>query len=39
MYQRSELDCQIHDKPLEYAPLVLGVDLKQYVQKRQDIDW
>lgn len=32
MYQRSELDYLIYNKPLEYAQLVLGGDLGQYVQ-------
>ena len=32
MYQRSELDWLIYNKPLEYARLVLGGDLEQYVQ-------
>ena len=32
MYQRSELDWLIYNKPLEYALLVLGGDLEQYVQ-------
>ena len=32
MYQRSELDYLIYNKPLEYAQLVLGCDLEQYVQ-------
>ena len=32
MYQRSELDWLIYNKPLEYAQLVLSGDLKQYVQ-------
>lgn len=32
MYQRSELDWLIYNKPLEYAQLVLGGDLEQYVQ-------
>ena len=32
MYQRSELDCLIYNKPLEYARLVLGGDLERYVQ-------
>ena len=32
MYQRSELDWLIHNKPLEYAQLVLDGDLEQYVQ-------
>ena len=31
MYQRSELDWLIYNKPLEYAQLVLGGDLKKYV--------
>ena len=32
MYQRSELDWLIYNKPLEYAQLVLGGELEQYVQ-------
>ena len=32
MYQRSELDWLIYNKPLEYAQLVLGGDLEQYVK-------
>ena len=32
MYQRSELDWLIYNKPLEYVQLVLGGDLEQYVQ-------
>jgi len=32
MYQRSELDWLIYNKPLEYAQLVLGGDPEQYVQ-------
>lgn len=32
MYQRSELDWLIYNKPLEYAQLVLGGDLEQYVR-------
>ena len=32
MYQRSELDYLIYNKPLEYAQLVLGGDLEQYVR-------
>ncbi len=31
MYQRSELDWLIYNRPLGYAQLVLGVDLAQYV--------
>lgn len=31
MYRRSELDWLIYNKPLEYAQLVLGGDLEQYV--------
>lgn len=32
MYQRSELDYLIYNKPLEYAQFVLGGALEQYVQ-------
>ena len=32
MVQRSELDWLIYNKPLEYAQLVLGGDLEQYVK-------
>ena len=32
MVQRFELDWLIYNKPLEYAQLVLGGDLGQYVQ-------
>ena len=32
MVQRSELDWLIYNKPMEYALLVLGGDLEQYVQ-------
>ena len=32
MYQHSELDWLIFNKPLEYAQLVLGGALEQYVQ-------
>ena len=32
MVQRSELDWLIYNTPLEYAQLVLGGDLEQYVQ-------
>ena len=32
MYQRSELDWLIYNKPLEYAQLVLGGDLERYVK-------
>lgn len=32
MYQRSELDWLIYNKPLEYAQMVLGGDLEGYVQ-------
>lgn len=32
MYQRSELDWLIYNKPLEYAQLILGGELEQYVQ-------
>ena len=33
MYQRSELDWLIYNKPLEYAQLVLGGELEQYVKR------
>ena len=32
MYQRSELDWLIYNKPLEYAQLVLEENLEEYVQ-------
>ena len=32
MYQRSEMDWLIYNKPLEYAQLVLSDDLEQYAQ-------
>ena len=32
MYQRSELDWLIYNKPSEYAQLVFGGELEQYVQ-------
>jgi len=32
MYERSELDWLIYNKPLEYAQLVLGGNLEMYVQ-------
>ena len=32
MYQRSELDLLIYNKPLEYAQLVLEGNLEEYVQ-------
>ena len=31
MYQRSELDWLIYNKPLEYAQIVLCDDLKEYL--------
>ena len=36
MYQRSELDWLIYNKPLEYAQLVLGGDLEGYVKGTQE---
>lgn len=33
MYQRSGLDWLIYNKPLEYAQLVLGGELEQYVKR------
>lgn len=32
MYQRSDLDWLIYNKPLEYAQLVLDGDLERYVK-------
>jgi hypothetical protein len=32
MYQRSELDWLIYNKPLEYAQMVLGGDLDGYLR-------
>lgn len=32
MYQQSELDYLIYNKPLEYAQLVLGGGLEKYIQ-------
>lgn len=32
MYQRLELDWLIYNKPLEYAQLVLGGEIEEYVQ-------
>ena len=32
MYQRSELDWLIYNKPLEYAQLVLDRDLENYLK-------
>ena len=32
MYQRSELDLLIYNKPLEYAQLVLGDDMDGYLK-------
>lgn len=36
MYQRSELDWLIYNKPLEYAQLVLGGDLEGYLRGTVD---
>ena len=36
MYQRSELDWLIYNKPLEYAQIGLGGDLEQYVHRLVD---
>ena len=36
MYQRSELDWLIYNKPLEYAQLVLGNDLESYLKGRPE---
>lgn len=32
MYQRSELDWLIYNKPLEYAQLVLGGEIEEYTK-------
>ena len=32
MYERSELDWLIYNKPLEYAQLVLNGEIVQYIQ-------
>lgn len=32
MYQRSELDWLIYNKPLEYAQLILAGDLEGYLK-------
>ena len=32
MYQRSELDWLIYNKPLEYAQLVFGGNLEEYMR-------
>ena len=32
MYQRSELDWMIYNKPIEYAQLILGGDLQAYLK-------
>ena len=36
MYQRSELDWLIYNKPLEYAQLVLGDNLELYLKGRPE---
>ena len=36
MYQRSELDWLIYNKPLEYAQLVLGEDLQTYLKGKPE---
>ena len=36
MYQRSELDWLIYNKPLEYAQLVLGDNLESYLKGRPE---
>ena len=36
MYQRTELDRVIYNKPLEYAQLVLGDDLEPYLKGRSE---
>ena len=36
MYQRSELDWLIYNKPLEYAQLVLGDNLQVYLKGKPE---
>ena len=36
MYQRSELDWLIYNKPLEYAQLVLRDELERYIQETSE---
>lgn len=36
MYQRSELDWLIYNRPLEYAQLILNGNIEQYVQAHPD---
>ena len=36
MYQRSELDWLIYNKPLEYAQLVLCEDLESYLNSKPE---
>ena len=36
MYQRSELDWLIYNKPMEYAQLVLGDNLELYLKGRPE---
>lgn len=40
MYQRSELDWLIYNRPLEYSQLVLGGGIEEYIKGgRQSIGW
>ncbi len=36
LYQRSELDWLLYNKPLEYAQLVLGEGLEEYIRGAQE---
>ncbi|MDO4982940.1 MAG: DUF6061 family protein [Eubacteriales bacterium] len=36
LFQRSELDWLIYNKPLEYAQLVLGEDLPSYLKSNSE---
>ena len=36
IYQRSELDWLIYNRPLEYAQLILNGNIEQYVQAHPD---
>lgn len=36
MYQRSELDWLIYNRPMEYAQLVLGGEIEKYLKETAD---
>ena len=39
MYQRSELDWLIYNKPMEYAQLVLGGEIEKYLTILRNYRW